>query len=134
MTANMVRGTTTEENTELPAMPKTCTKRVHQERKHITDKLTPRRQGEKSTKDMQDDASKEGNNVDAAIISLPTQKQTKLSHGKTNGWRSKPSLQSQLHAAHEPFSPVVVSLFPLFSTPETATTTFYRTITKAISQ
>jgi hypothetical protein len=39
--------------------------------------------------DMQDDASKEGNDVDAAIIRLPTPKQTKHSPGKTNGRRPK---------------------------------------------
>jgi hypothetical protein len=44
-------------------------------------------------KDMQDDASKEGNDVDAAIIRLPTLKQTKFSPGKTNGWRPKQHLQ-----------------------------------------
>jgi hypothetical protein len=44
-------------------------------------------------KDMQDDASKKGNDVDAAIIRLPNHKQTKISPGKTNGWRSKQRLQ-----------------------------------------
>jgi hypothetical protein len=68
-------------------------KREHQERKHINDRLTPRRQWEKSMKDMQDDASKEGNDVNAAIIRLPTQKQTKFSLGKTNERRPKQRLQ-----------------------------------------
>jgi hypothetical protein len=40
-------------------------------------------------KDMQDDASKEGNDIDATIIRLPTQKQTKFSSGKTIGQRPK---------------------------------------------
>jgi hypothetical protein len=35
-------------------------------------------------KDMQDDASKERNDIDAAIIRLPTPKQTKFSHGKSH--------------------------------------------------
>jgi hypothetical protein len=68
-------------------------KREHQERKHINDRLTPRRQWEKSMKDMQDDASKEGNDVVGAIICLPTQKHTKFSPGKTKGWRPKQRLQ-----------------------------------------
>jgi hypothetical protein len=42
---------------------------------------------------LQDDASKEGNDVDASIIRLPTQKQTKFSLGKTNERRSKQRLQ-----------------------------------------
>jgi hypothetical protein len=42
---------------------------------------------------MQDVASREGNDVDAAIICLPTLKQTKFSPGKTNGWRPKQCLQ-----------------------------------------
>jgi hypothetical protein len=44
-------------------------------------------------KDMQDDASKEGNDVDAAIICLPTPKQTKFTPSKTNGRRPRQCLQ-----------------------------------------
>jgi hypothetical protein len=35
-------------------------------------------------KDMQDDASKERNDIDATIIRLPTPKQTKFSHRKSH--------------------------------------------------
>jgi hypothetical protein len=44
-------------------------------------------------KDKQDDASREGNDADAAIIRLPTPKQTKFSLRKINGRRSKQRLQ-----------------------------------------
>jgi hypothetical protein len=56
---------------------------LHQERKHIIDRLTTRRQWKRSEKDMQDDASKEGNAANAPIIRLPTREQIKLSPGKT---------------------------------------------------
>jgi hypothetical protein len=38
---------------------------------------------------MQNDAYKEGNDANVAIIRLPTKEQTKLSLGKTNGRRPK---------------------------------------------
>jgi hypothetical protein len=41
---------------------------------------------------MTDDASKEGNNINAAIIRLSTKERTKLSPGKANGWRPKQRL------------------------------------------
>jgi hypothetical protein len=42
---------------------------------------------------MQNDASKEGSDANTAIIRLPTKEQTKLSHGKINGQRSKQRFQ-----------------------------------------
>jgi hypothetical protein len=44
-------------------------------------------------KDMQDDASMERNDVDAAIIRLPTPKHTKFTPGKTNARRLRQRLQ-----------------------------------------
>jgi hypothetical protein len=42
---------------------------------------------------MQDDASKEVNDANTAIICLPTKEQTKISLGKTNGQRPTQRLQ-----------------------------------------
>jgi hypothetical protein len=65
----------------------------HQERNHIIDRPTTRRQRRRREKDMQDDASKEGNEAIANNIRLPTKVQTKLSLGKTNGRRLRQCLQ-----------------------------------------
>jgi hypothetical protein len=72
-------------------MPKTC-RTENIKSVSTTPTNSTRRHRKRSENDMQDDAFKEGNTANVAIIRLPTKEQAKLSHVTPNGRRPKQHL------------------------------------------